>query len=84
MKFAGDETLKSSLEQLNVKFKFHTVYLFSDIILILASDSQESLKLTPDSFKRITTLYSENSESGKIFITTFTALTTFFIHHLNL
>lgn len=67
MKFAGDETLKSSLEQLNVKFKFHTVYLFSDIILILASDSQESLKLTPDSFKRITPLYSENSESGKIF-----------------
>jgi tetratricopeptide (TPR) repeat protein len=67
MKFVSDEMLKSSLVHLNTKFRYHAVYLFSDILLILSSDSQDSLKLNADSFKKIEPLYSEKTESGKIF-----------------
>ncbi len=75
LKYAEDEILKSALSRLNSNFRFHTVYLFSDILLLLSSDEQESLKLKKNSLKRIEPLYSENTQSEKIFF--------FDIHPLN-
>ena len=67
MKFVSDDMVKKSLLQLKNKFSFHTVYLFSDILLILSSDSRDSLKINEESLKRIAPLYTENNEYGKIF-----------------
>ncbi len=75
MKYVSDDILKSSLTALNEKFKYHTVYLFSDILLVVSSDNQESLKITASSLKRIEPLYSENATAGKIFFSS--------IHPLN-
>lgn len=75
MKYAGDDILKTSLTALNEKFKFHTVYLFSDILLVVSSDNQESLKINANSLKRIEPFYSENTTAGKIFFSS--------IHPLN-
>ncbi len=83
MKFASDEMLKNSLSQLSNKFRFHTVYLFSDILLVLSSGNQDSLKINAESLKRIAPLYSENTGAGGIFYNDFHCLNNILYSELN-
>ncbi|HOP63540.1 MAG TPA: tetratricopeptide repeat protein [Spirochaetota bacterium] len=67
LKYTDDTMLITSLTHLKEKFAHHTIYLFSDILLIVSSDNQDSLKLSKESLNRLEPLYSERGVSDKIF-----------------
>lgn len=67
LQFSNYNLILTSLEADSKHFKNHLIMIFSNIAVIISSDSIESLKLTTDSISRITGIIDKGSIFGLIF-----------------
>ena len=67
MQFSNYNLISGSLSSLSGIYKNHLVFIFSNIALIVSSDSSESLKIRPGSIERINKIIENSSIYGLIF-----------------
>lgn len=67
LKFMPAQRLESALKNLNSSFAFSNFYLFSDVLVVLCSDSEDSLQITANAYNRLADDISSNQQCSLIF-----------------